>query len=85
MTALPYNKEIITGEDMRESLKKLVSSKLFWGKTAVNRMLIEDVVYVVLCKCRWRRGHVTIALGRPTWRNENTSGRVVLSVVDLCE
>lgn len=44
MTALPYNKEVITGEDMRESLKKLVSTKVFWGKAAVNKMIVEDVV-----------------------------------------
>ncbi len=82
MTALPYNKEVITGEDMRESLKKLVSTKLFWGKTAVNKMAIEDVTLTSRCGCRWRRGHATIVLGRHTWRNENTNGRVVLSAVD---
>ena len=83
MTALPYNKEVITGEDMRESLKKLVSTKLFWGKAAVNKMLVEDVALVGHCGCRWRRGHVTIVLGRHTWRNENTNGRAVLSAVGL--
>ena len=41
MTALPYNKEVITGEDMRESLKKLVSTKVFWGKAAVNKMIFN--------------------------------------------
>ncbi|KAK8804075.1 protein SSUH2-like protein [Blastocystis sp. subtype 4] len=53
MTALPYNKEVITGEDMRESLKKLVSTKLFWGKTAVNKMAIEDMETWTCYYCTW--------------------------------
>lgn len=53
MTALPYNKEVITGEDMRESLKKLVSTKVFWGKAAVNKMIVEDMETWTCHYCTW--------------------------------
>ena len=43
MTSRPYNKETITGEDMRVALEGMVKKKWFWGKVAAKKMTIEDV------------------------------------------
>ena len=43
MTSRHYNKETITGEDMRVALEGMVKKKWFWGKAAAKKMTIEDV------------------------------------------
>lgn len=44
MQELPFNKETISGEDMRNALSAMVSKKLFWGKGAVKSMDISNVM-----------------------------------------
>ena len=45
MEQLQYNKETITGEDMRNALAAMVSKKIFWGKGSVKNMDIGNVCY----------------------------------------
>lgn len=77
MTSRPYNKETITGEDMRVALEGMVKKKWFWGKAAAKKMTIEDVWPVALLKRSLRPGHPTLAHGRPLWRSVRRTGRVV--------
>lgn len=49
MQELQYNKETISGEDMRNALSGMVSKKLFWGKGAVKNMDISNVDAACLC------------------------------------
>ena len=44
MQELQFNKETISGEDMRNALSAMVSKKLFWGKGAVKSMDISNVM-----------------------------------------
>lgn len=77
MTSRPYNKETITGEDMRVALEGMVKQKWFWGKAAAKKMTIEDVRPVALLKRSSRPGRPTFARGRPSWRSARRTGRVV--------
>ena len=76
MTSRPYNKETITGEDMRVALEGMVKKKWFWGKAAAKKMTIEDVWPVALLKRSSRPGRLSFARGKPSWRSVRRTGRV---------
>ena len=55
MTVSNFNQQILTSDDIREALNKVVSKKLFWGKQAAKKMAIENVwyfpfIYIVIHK-----------------------------------
>ena len=48
MTVGSFNQQILTSDDIREALNKVVSKKLFWGKQAAKKMAIENVMCFIL-------------------------------------
>ena len=47
MTVGSFNQQVLTSDDIREALNKVVSKKLFWGKQAAKKMAIENVISCV--------------------------------------